>query len=181
MFEALFSIEIAAKCKEIAFSASSNHAVARVLGSPQGPKKAQKACFGAILCRFEHFWPLFRLRRAPAPTKLKNSRRETQKEPPAAPEAKTAPQEARNEPPKARKRASKEAQKGIDLGGPLASFSWRLGVPFRLPDVVVLVLVVVSCGARCSACWSVALLSVAVVVVLVLLGCWFCVPAFGCS
>ena len=91
--------------------------------------------------------------------------------------------------PKRRKMSPKRLQKelpkkpntGIDLGGPCASFSWPFGVPFRLPDVVVLVLVVVSCGARCSACWSFALLSVAVVVVLVLLGCWFCVPAFGCS
>ena len=119
MFEALFSIEIAAKCKEIAFFASKNHAVARVLGSPQGPKKAQKACFGAMLGSFEACWPLFRLRRAPAPTKPKNSRREPQKEPPAAPEAKTAPQEARNAPQKAPKRASKEAQTGLDLEGPV--------------------------------------------------------------
>ena len=84
-------------------------------------------------------------------------------------------------PKRLQKELPKKPKTGIDLGGPCASFSWPFGVPFRLPDVVVLVLAVVSCGARCSACSSFGLLSVAVVVVLVLLGCWFCVPAFGCS
>ena len=78
----------------------------------------------------------------PPPGKPQNGRREPQKEPPAAPEAKTAPQEARNEPQKAPKRASKEAQTGLDLEGPVGLLFVAFWGAFSTP----------SCRRSCPCC-----------------------------
>ena len=103
--QALLSSKIEAKCKELAFFTYRNDAVARVLGCPPGPKKAQKACVGAIFDDFQRFWALFGLHRAPALTKLKNDPREPKNEtqkpqrPRMIPKRpKMTPQEAQNEP-----------------------------------------------------------------------------------
>ena len=91
-------------------------------GLPRGPKRLKKQVlelFRAVFSIFGQFSAAFLARFPPPPGKPKNGRREPQKEPPPAPEAKTAPQEARNEPQKAPKRASKEAQTGLDLEGPV--------------------------------------------------------------
>ena len=59
VFPALFSVIIQARCWKTSFFHCGNVAVVRVLGSPEGPRKAPKATFRALLKRFGLFWGLF--------------------------------------------------------------------------------------------------------------------------
>ena len=91
--------------------------MARILRSPQGPQKVEKACVRTISNVFSLFCPLFRLRREPAPTKPQNGLRELQNEPQKPQRPRVPPRRPKMSPrtPKMNSGRSREAS-GSDLG-----------------------------------------------------------------
>jgi hypothetical protein len=187
--QALFSSEIEAKCKEIAFFTSGNDAVARVWGAPLGLERLKKHGLELFLTVYNAFGPFSGSAGKPprenpkmtpgspkmSPQRPKRPRmspkrpKRSPKRPKMSPKKRNmtkAAQEAKVSP----KRPQTAPRRPRKLFGPSGAY---FGISCGLLPLIVSLLLLFAVVVVLAGCW---LLVLVVGVVVVLVGCWLLLP-----